>query len=56
VTGDLYWVGEKGKIANQNSKIKLFTPDEYKSGSSVSHLDDDTYPKSMADGLMSSSN
>lgn len=55
VTGDLYWVGEKGKSANQNARIKLFTPDEYKSGSSVSHLDDDTYPKSMADGLMSSS-
>ena len=55
VTSDLYWVGEKGKAANQNSNIKLFTPSEYKSGSSVSHLDDNLYPKSMADGLMSSS-
>ena len=55
VTGDLYWIGEKGKATNRNLPIKLFTPDEYKSGSSVSHLDDDTYPKSMADGLMSSS-
>lgn len=55
VTSELFWVGEKGKAANQNSQIKLFTPDEYKSGSSVSHLDDNIYPKSMADGLMSSS-
>jgi len=55
VTSDLFWVGEKGKSANQNSQIKLFTPDEYKSGSSVSHLDDNIYPKSMPDGLMSSS-
>ena len=54
VTNELYWVGEKGKAANQNSNIKLFTPSEYKSGSSVSHLDDNLYPKSMADGLMSS--
>jgi len=55
VTGDLYWVGAKGKAANQDSRIKLFAPDEYKSGSSISHLDDDLYPKSMANGLMSSS-
>ena len=55
VTNELFWVGEKGKSANQNTEIKLFTPDEYKSGSSVSHLDDNIYPKSMADGLMSSS-
>jgi hypothetical protein len=51
----LYWIGENGKAANQNSKITLFTPQEYKSGSSVSHLDDNIYPKSVADGLMSSS-
>jgi hypothetical protein len=55
VTGDLYWIGEKGKAANQDSRIKLFAPDEYKSGSSISHLDDDLFPKSIADGLMSSS-
>ena len=55
VTSDLFWIGEQGKRANENSEIKLFTPDEYKSGSSVSHLDDNIYPKSMADGLMSSS-
>ena len=55
VTNELFWVGENGKRANQNSQIKLFTPDEYKSGSSVSHLDDNIYPKSMSDGLMSSS-
>jgi len=55
VTSDLYWIGENGKAANQNSRIKLFTPSEYKSGSSISHLDDGLYPKTAADGLMSSS-
>ena len=55
VTSPLYWIGENGKAANDNNKVKLFTPEEYKSGSSVSHLDDNIYPKSMADGLMSSS-
>lgn len=55
VTSDLYWIGENGKAANQNSRIKLFTPTEYKSGSSVSHLDDALYPKTAANGLMSSS-
>ncbi|MEY4624403.1 MAG: hypothetical protein RLZZ07_1033, partial [Actinomycetota bacterium] len=30
VTSDLFWIGENGKAANQNSPIKLFTPSEYK--------------------------
>jgi hypothetical protein len=55
VTSDLFWIGEKGKAANQNSRIKLFTPSEYKSGSSVSHIDDELYPKTASNGLMSSS-
>jgi hypothetical protein len=55
VTSDLFWIGEKGKAANQNSRIKLFTPSEYKSGSSVSHIDDALYPKTASNGLMSSS-
>ena len=55
VTSDLFWVGEKGKAANQNFRVKLFTPSEYKSGSSISHLDDATFPKTAPNGLMSSS-
>ncbi|MFZ9926436.1 MAG: hypothetical protein ACO3FB_01440 [Candidatus Nanopelagicaceae bacterium] len=55
VTSDLFWIGENGKAANQNSPIKLFTPTEYKSGSSVSHIDDTLYPKTAPNGLMSSS-
>ena len=55
VTSDLFWIGENGKAANQNSPIKLFTPSEYKSGSSVSHIDDTLYPKTAPNGLMSSS-
>ena len=55
VTSDLFWIGDKGSAANQSSKIKLFTPSEYKSGSSISHLDDATFPKTAPNGLMSSS-
>ena len=55
VTSELYWVGDKATTANDNKKVKLFTPTDYKSGSSVSHLDDNLFPKSAPDGLMSSS-
>lgn len=54
VTSPLYWVGEQGIATNKNIKPKLFAPPEYKSGSSVSHLDDVTFPKTVLNGLMSS--
>ena len=54
VTSPLYWVGAQGISANNGVKPKLFAPSQYKSGSSVSHLDDELFPKSAVNGLMSS--
>ena len=54
VTSPLYWVGTQGTLANSGVKPKLFSPSQYKSGSSVSHLDDELFPKSAINGLMSS--
>jgi len=54
VTSPLYWVGSQGTLANSGIKPKLFVPSQYKSGSSVSHLDDELFPKSAINGLMSS--
>jgi len=48
----LYWIGEKGKRANGGEKIKMYTPKNYDSGSSVSHLDESTYTKSGLDAVM----
>ena len=54
VTSPLYWVGSQGISANNGVKPKLFSPSKYKTGSSVSHLDDELFPKSAVNGLMSS--
>jgi hypothetical protein len=48
----LYWIGENGKRANSGEKIKMYTPTNYDSGSSVSHLDETTYTKSGLDAVM----
>jgi len=54
VTSPLHWVGSQGKSANNGIEPRLFAPSQYKSGSSVSHLDDGLFPKSAVNGLMSS--
>lgn len=36
----LYWDGENAKAANGNKRIKMFAPNQYINGSSVSHWDD----------------
>ena len=54
VTSPLYWVGSQGTLANNGTKPKLYAPAQYKTGSSVSHLDDELFPKSAINGLMSS--
>lgn len=48
----LYWIGENGKRANGGEKIKMYTPETYEPGSSVSHLDEATFSKSGVDAVM----
>ena len=52
LTTSLVWSGENAIKANNNVKPKLFTPAEYEPGSSVSHLDEDTFRNSPQDAVM----
>jgi hypothetical protein len=40
---DLFWKGPLGVRANGGRPVKLYAPEVWESGSSYSHLDDDTY-------------
>lgn len=48
----LLWSGANGIAANGGVKPLLFTPKEYEGGSSVSHLDEDTYSSSLENKVM----
>jgi len=52
LTAPLYWIGDNAKRVNGGEKIKMYTPDIYEPGSSVSHLDEATYSKSGPDAVM----
>ncbi|MTA72140.1 MAG: fibronectin [Actinobacteria bacterium] len=52
LTSTLYWSGPLGIAANKNERPKLFAPSRYLSGSSISHLDDDTFAGSGLDSVM----
>ena len=52
MTSPLYWSGPNAIAANGNSKPKLFAPAIFDPGSSISHLDEDTYPSGTPDALM----
>jgi len=51
----LVWSGPLGIKANNGIKPKLYTPSRYQSGSSTSHLDEDTFSKSGLDSVMTPS-
>ena len=48
----LVWSGALGVAANGGVRPLLFTPKEYEEGSSVSHLDEDTFSKSDENAVM----
>ena len=54
ITGiKLFWSGPKTQAANGGkSPILLWAPEEYSSGSSVAHLDEDAYPPGTPNALM----
>jgi hypothetical protein len=52
MTSPLYWSGPNAIAANGNSKPKLYAPPIFDPGSSISHLDEDTYPSGTPDALM----
>ena len=51
----LVWSGKNGIAANNGVKPKLFTPTPYQQGSSVSHLDEETFSASAVNSVMSPS-
>ena len=55
LTSSLVWSGPLGVKANGGVKPKMYTPSRYQSGSSTSHLDEDTFSKSGLDSVMTPS-
>jgi hypothetical protein len=55
LTNSLVWSGAQGIKANGGVKPKMYTPSRYESGSSTSHLDEDTFSKSGVDSVMTPS-
>ncbi len=52
MTSDLFWSGENAVKANNGIKPKLYTPSIYEAGSSISHLDEATFSKSVDNAVM----
>ena len=52
MTSDLFWSGENAIKANNGIKPKLYTPSIYEAGSSISHLDEATFSKSVDNAVM----
>ena len=55
LTSSLVWNGALGIAANGGIKPKMYTPSRYESGSSTSHLDENTFSKSGLDSVMTPS-
>jgi hypothetical protein len=55
LTTSLVWNGALGTKANGGVKPKMYTPSRYESGSSTSHLDENTFSKSGLDSVMTPS-
>lgn len=52
LTSPLSWTGSNGVAANNGTRPVLFTPSTYQDGSSISHLDEATYPSGTPNTLM----
>lgn len=52
VTSKLEWVGELGVKANGGVRPLLYTPTTYEEGSSVSHLDENTFANTGVNSMM----
>jgi hypothetical protein len=48
----LYWSGGMGNLANGGQKIKLYTPNPYQQGSSISHLDQASFGSAGVNAVM----
>lgn len=51
-SGNLFWNGANAVAANGPDQPRLFSPSNFQGGSSVSHLNEATYPPGTPDALM----
>jgi hypothetical protein len=52
MTSSLVWSGPEGVLANNGVKPVMYTPSTYDPGSSVSHLDENSFANSAANAVM----
>jgi len=52
LTSPLVWSGSNAIAANGGVKPKLYTPSSYEDGSSIAHLDEETFSKSQTNTMM----
>ena len=52
LSNKLVWSGPEGVLANNGDKPLMYTPSSYDPGSSVSHLDENTFANSGANAVM----
>ena len=52
LTSPLVWAGKNGVAANNGVKPRLYTPTPYQQGSSISHLDENTFSGSTVNSVM----
>lgn len=50
--GPLFWSGESGIAANNGVKPRLYAPSPYQEGSSVTHIDEETFANSLINSAM----
>ena len=50
--GMVYYNGPEGILANGSEQPKIFAPSTFSFGSSISHLDENTYPNASGNSLM----
>ncbi len=51
-SNDLFWNGSEGFDEQNGVRPRLYAPADYQQGSSISHLNEATYPAGQADALM----
>lgn len=54
LSNDLFFNSPIARLANNNTRPRLYAPNQWSGGSSFSHLDDDTYPAGNENSLMTS--
>ncbi|HRP37134.1 MAG TPA: chitobiase/beta-hexosaminidase C-terminal domain-containing protein, partial [Candidatus Dojkabacteria bacterium] len=52
LSNNVYFNGSNAKIANNNQNVKMYAPSIWEGGSSIDHLDEDTFPAGNENSLM----